>query len=185
MEDNTSIDHLITTETMAALTSTGMPPHILQLKVGMPVILMRNLNIAEGLVNGQVLIIEVVHPRFMKARIASGRYVGNLHGIPTIVFISPPEDNGFTFRRVQLPVLPAFAITIHKSQGQTLRRVGLYCKNPVLTHGQLYVALSRVRTPSDVRLCIPDDGYEDNESGTVQVYNVVTRAVISSMQSFG
>ena len=36
----------------------------------------------------------------------------------------------------------SFAMTIKKSQGQSLAHVGLYLSNPIFSHGQLYVALS-------------------------------------------
>ncbi|KAJ0835068.1 putative P-loop containing nucleoside triphosphate hydrolase [Helianthus annuus] len=36
--------------------------------------------------------------------------------------------------------------SLNKSQGQSLCKVGLFLKQPVFTHGQLYVALSRVKT---------------------------------------
>ena len=42
-----------------------------------------------------------------------------------------------------LPTKLAFAMTIHKSQGQTYKRVGVALDRPVFVHGQLYVALSR------------------------------------------
>ncbi|KAK1343257.1 hypothetical protein QTO34_016035 [Cnephaeus nilssonii] len=41
--------------------------------------------------------------------------------------------------------MPAFAMTINKSQGQTLDRVGIFLPEPIFRHGQLYVAFSRVR----------------------------------------
>lgn len=37
-------------------------------------------------------------------------------------------------------------MTINKSQGQTFDRVGILLRQPVFTHGQLYVAASRVKS---------------------------------------
>jgi ATP-dependent DNA helicase PIF1 len=57
-----------------------------------------------------------------------------------------PSDNllPFTFVRRQFPIRPCYAMTINKAQGQTLNKVALYLKDDVFTHGQLYVAMSRV-----------------------------------------
>jgi ATP-dependent DNA helicase PIF1 len=54
----------------------------------------------------------------------------------------------FTLRRRQFPVRLAFAMTINKAQGQTLKMVGIFLPKPVFTHGQLYVAMSRIRCPT-------------------------------------
>ena len=55
--------------------------------------------------------------------------------------LSPSDKKiPFRFNRRQFPLTLCFAMTINKSQGQTLFRVGLYLKDPVFTHGQLYVA---------------------------------------------
>jgi ATP-dependent exoDNAse (exonuclease V) alpha subunit len=58
-----------------------------------------------------------------------------------------PSDTNlpFDFERTQFPIRPAFCMTINKSQGQTLEFVSIWLGDDyVFTHGQLYVALSRV-----------------------------------------
>ena len=57
-------------------------------------------------------------------------------------------------RRKQFPVRLAFAMTINKSQGQTLRNVGLYLPQACFGHGQLYVALSRVGDPQHIQVLV-------------------------------
>ena len=46
-------------------------------------------------------------------------------------------------------------MTVNKSQGQTLGRVAVLLDDPVLGHGQLYVAASRVGRASDLRFALP------------------------------
>lgn len=45
----------------------------------------------------------------------------------------------------QLPVIPAYAITVHRLQGQTWDTGVLYLKNGCFCSGQLYTGLSRIR----------------------------------------
>ena len=56
------------------------------------------------------------------------------------------------FQRTQFPLRFAFAITISKSLG----RVGLVVDQPVFSHGQLYVALSRVTNYNNLHLIVPN-----------------------------
>ena len=48
-------------------------------------------------------------------------------------------------------------MTINKSQGHSLSKVGLYLPRPVFTHGQLYVAVSRVKTKTRFKILILDE----------------------------
>lgn len=77
----------------------------------------------------------------------------------------------FIWRRVQFPLRPGFALTVNKSQGyclifghslnlmntfllsgQTLERVGLLLdRSQLFSHGQLYVAFSRVKFSKAIR----------------------------------
>ncbi len=56
---------------------------------------------------------------------------------------------------VQLPLAPAYAMTVHKAQGQTLFRMHLVLGDYPLSYGQLYTALSRVRSIEDFTLNRP------------------------------
>jgi len=48
-------------------------------------------------------------------------------------------------------------MTINKSQGKSLSHVGLFLPRPVFSHGQLYVAVSRVKRKFGLRILICDE----------------------------
>lgn len=67
-----------------------------------------------------------------------------------------PTDTPIQFKRLQFPIRLAFAMTINKAQGQSMQICGLDLENPSFSHGQLYVACSRVGKPSDLFICAQD-----------------------------
>ena len=67
----------------------------------------------------------------------------------------------------------AYAMTINKSQGQSLEVVGISLQNDVFTHGQLYVALSQASNPHKVKVLTRDSAQLDVTK------NVVFSEVIS------
>ena len=74
--------------------------------------------------------------------------------VPRIIMTSDSGDYPFELRRRQFPVRVAFAMTVNKSQGQTLKRVGVYLPQPIFAHGALYVALSRVGSKDAIKFFI-------------------------------
>ncbi len=52
----------------------------------------------------------------------------------------------------QLPLKPAYAMTIHKSQGMSVDAVLIKLGNGCFAHGQLYTALSRCRSLKNLRI---------------------------------
>ncbi|XP_022028245.1 uncharacterized protein LOC110929395 [Helianthus annuus] len=132
---------------------SGLPNHRLVLKLGVPVMLLRNIDPQNGLCNGTRLQITRLGKRVIEAEILSGSNVGSRTYIPRISMIPSNKKIPFKFQQ---------------SQGQSLSRVGLYLRDPVFSHGQLYVALSRVKTKDGVKVLIFDkDGRTTNKTANV------------------
>lgn len=141
------------TEFLNSLDLPGVPPHELKLKVGIPVILMRNIHPPE-LCNGTRLVVKKLMNNVIEATIIKGKFKGKDFLLPRLPII--PSDVPFEFKRIQFPIRPAFAMTINKAQGQSLEVCGVDLKTPCFSHGQLYVACSRVGKPSSLYIHAPE-----------------------------
>ena len=138
----------------------------------MPLMLLRNLNPREGLCNGTKLIyVRCLESRLLECKIAG---TNKTVLIPRIMFIPKAGEYTFEWERRQFPVKPAFAMTINKSQGQTLKMAGLWLRSPVFTHGQLYVACSRVGKPDNLKIALKTN----KDGGVEDVTNVVYEEVL-------
>ena len=101
--------------------------------------------------------------KVIEAEIASGVNKGKSVLIPHITIAPSDTELPFTLKRHQFPIRPCFSMSTNKSQGQTLEFVGIYLPDHVFTHGQLYVAFSRVQHPSAVAVFVSnEDGFTRN-----------------------
>ena len=174
-DDNESAFNYLT-EFLDSLQISGLPPHELRLKKGAIVMLLRNLNVNNGLTNGTRLVVLEMYDNCLKLRIITGANTGAIIFLPRINLIPSDTRFPFTIKRKQFPIKLAFAITINKSQGQTLSKVGIVLHQPVFAHGQLYVAMSRVSDSTGLKMQILHDNR--NNSVSTRTRNIVYKEVL-------
>lgn len=168
-------------EFLNSLAPTGLP-HCLSLKKNCPVMLLRNLDPSDGLCNGTRMVCKGFQNNVIHAENTVGNHSGKQVLIPRIP-LSPADNEGypFQFRRKQFPVRLCFAMTINKSQGQTIPITGVYLPELVFSNGHLYVALSRGTSMMNTKVMIKPDLLTN--VGESQTKNVVYKEVLDNFPS--
>ena len=135
--------------------------HSIELAIGMRVMLIKNIDLSVGLVNGAIgTIMHIQLPGVANQRVESN------HTMPRSVSVSFDASKTVTsgdevvevqpvttkflsnsvWQRTQLPLKPCWAATVHKVQGLTLSRAVVDVGEAVFQAGMAYVALSRVKS---------------------------------------
>ena len=151
LSGSSSVYHARDSGDASILDSSCPAPRVVHLKVGAQVMLTRNISSRKGLVNGSRGVVEKISST----------------GLPYVRFASQTSDESVLIQRelwnihvgsrvvatmTQVPLVLAYAITVHKSQGMSLDKVEISLERAFET-GMAYVALSRAKTMEGLRIC--------------------------------
>uniref|UniRef100_G1NBI9 ATP-dependent DNA helicase PIF1 n=1 Tax=Meleagris gallopavo TaxID=9103 RepID=G1NBI9_MELGA len=151
-----------------------------ELKVGAQVMLAKNLDVSQGLVNGArgvVVGFETEQKGLPKVRFLCG--VTRVIKLERWLFKGP---SGIHLSRQQLPLTLAWAISIHKSQGMSLDSVEISLSR-VFESGQAYVALSRARSLTGLRVLDFDPKVVRADPTVLQFYRQLKRHQLQTQDS--
>eukprot|EP00267_Zea_mays_P044793 XP_020397012.1 uncharacterized protein LOC103644601 [Zea mays] len=108
-------------EFLNTLTPNGLPPHVLKLKVGCPIMLLRNIDPGNGLCNGTRLVVRGFQKNSIEAEIVLGQHAGMRIFLPRIP-LCPSDDEMFPFhfKRKQFPLYVALSRATARSKVKIL-----------------------------------------------------------------
>ncbi|XP_074338490.1 uncharacterized protein LOC141676661 [Apium graveolens] len=114
-DDDNDFRSAFPVEYLNSINMPCIPKHELKLKVGVVVMLMRNLNQIMGLCNGTRMIVKSCRKNSIECEILCGSHVGMKHLIPRIEMIPSDTNWPFEFKRVHFSIQICYAMTINKS----------------------------------------------------------------------
>ena len=137
-------------------------PYRLKLKVGAQVMFTKN-DEQKRWVNGTLGAVKSLSTNSIRVEIISDRPMATYDVAKvtwgTYRYEYDPDQDKIVSKVVgeytQYPLMLAWAVTIHKSQGKTLPKVFINMGNGAFAPGQVYVALSRVQSLNDIHLARP------------------------------
>ncbi|XP_058778954.1 uncharacterized protein LOC131652945 [Vicia villosa] len=141
---------VLTPEFISKLRIPGLPNHKIKLKVGTPIMLMRNLDQSDELCNGTRLVVTRLTNHVIETKIMSGKNIGNIFYISRMSMSF--SESLCPFKLIRRQIVFAYSF---------------------FSHGQLYVAISRVTTKSGLKILIHNDKNAPCSTTTNVVYKEV------------
>jgi len=172
------LNDVINLDTLQFYNKPGVPVHELKLKVNDICFLMRTLSKKEQLCkNVRVQIRKITPYRIEVLALTSNPIIRN---IPRIKF-DIRHSIGYTLVRTQFPLQLCYAMTINKSQGQTLPWSVFDVSVPCFSHGQGYVALSRANFFGNTAMfCLENQIFDGAVTFENVVYNELLEDIVDN-----
>jgi ATP-dependent DNA helicase PIF1 len=131
----------------------------IELTLNAQIIIIRNINVEESLVNGTRGIVKHLGNDFVVINDING----NIH---TIKYFTDTFNNSISSKSsyiIHMPIRICYALSIHKSQGMTIDALELDLGPNIFTCGQSYTALSRAKKLSSIKIIdIDKDSFRTN-----------------------
>ena len=169
-ESSSFFKNNVTVEFFNQLNFPNIPSHELKLKTGMDCFIVRNLSPDEGLLNNTQIVIMNITRNLIQVNLTGTK---KIFYIPRISFSMNLRSKGLRMTRKQFPLRAGYVKTINRAQGATLNRAGIDLRTECFGHGQLAVAISRVRTRYDILILTTEEKLDVNRRAitTNIVYN--------------
>ncbi|XP_019085490.1 PREDICTED: ATP-dependent DNA helicase PIF1-like [Camelina sativa] len=107
-------DDGLSTEYLNSIKCSGLPNHLMKLKKGVPVMLLRNIDQQYGLCNGTRLQITQLGKHVIEGKVLTGNNIGNKVYLPRMLLMPTDSRLPFRLQRRQFPIAPCFLMTINK-----------------------------------------------------------------------
>ncbi|XP_072052176.1 uncharacterized protein [Arachis hypogaea] len=102
-------------ELLNSINCSGLPPHKLILKVGVPMMLLSNIDQSSGLCNGTRLQVRKLENHVIECEVLTDNNVGHIALIPRMNMVPTNETDPVRFQRRQFSIIVSLAMTINKS----------------------------------------------------------------------
>ena len=147
--------------------TTCIVPMTLHLMVNCRIMLLKNIDVSMGLVNGARGTVHSIIGENGVVKTLMIKFDGHDDLVPIIkcrvhsyILVTGKEIYAYQF-----PLKLCYGVTSHKSQGQTLKKAAIYIGKPIPGHGCFYTACSRVRTIEGILFW----GYENESENNKEV----------------
>ena len=161
----------------------GIPDHELILKVGDVCLITRAIT-GLGLATNSRVRIVAIHLYCIEVATMTENYERLIRVLRICFKFRLPYGHSYQLTRMQFPLHLAYAMTFNKSQSQTLQKVLVDITAPPFSHGQLYVALSRVRHSDMIRLYISTDQLEPCTTSPTGLMPAITNIVYQDVLAY-